>query len=123
MASLRPKRNAGVRDTPSAKKFKGGGDESQADGHSSPSTLVAVSTSGIIATQLLEIEEAMCEKLGELSFVPPITHIYNPLDYASQTHAHYVGRYGNSLKRILFVGMNPGPFGMAQNGVSRELAW
>lgn len=76
-----------------------------------------VATSDEIAKQLLEIEGGMCKKLGELNFGSPITHIYNPLDYASHTHSHYVRCYGNTVKKILFVGMNPGPFGMAQNGV------
>jgi single-strand selective monofunctional uracil DNA glycosylase len=29
----------------------------------------------------------------------------------------YLRRYGNGRKRVLFLGMNPGPFGMAQTGV------
>jgi single-strand selective monofunctional uracil DNA glycosylase len=29
----------------------------------------------------------------------------------------YLRRYGNGPKRVLFLGMNPGPFGMAQTGV------
>jgi len=70
-----------------------------------------------VAGQLLEIEKRSCKELAEVEFGPPITHIYNPLDYASSTHTDYVCRYGNSVKKILFVGMNPGPFGMAQNGV------
>lgn len=74
--------------------------------------------SSAVSAQLLEIEGAMCRELGDMDFGPPITHIYNPLDYASNTHSHYVGCYGNSEKRVLFIGMNPGPFGMAQNGVS-----
>ena len=74
-------------------------------------------TSDDIVKQLLDIENGMCKKLEELNFGPPITHIYNPLDYASRTHSYYVRCYGNTVKKILFVGMNPGPFGMAQNGV------
>ena len=70
-----------------------------------------------ISDQLLSIEHHMCEELNRLNFSPPVTHIYNPLDYAAETHQSYVHRYGNSKKRVLFLGMNPGPFGMAQNGV------
>lgn len=70
-----------------------------------------------IASRLLGIEATMCGELKALEFGPPITHIYNPLHYAAKTHSDYVNRYGNSVKKILFVGMNPGPFGMAQNGV------
>lgn len=71
-----------------------------------------------IAQRLLDIEGAMSRDLGGIDFGPTITHIYNPLDYASNTHSQYVRCYGDSVKRILFLGMNPGPFGMAQNGVS-----
>ena len=71
-----------------------------------------------IAEQLLGIERDMCRQLEAVDIGPPVTHIYNPLDYAAQTHSDFVQNYGNSTKKILFVGMNPGPFGMAQNGVS-----
>ena len=74
-----------------------------------------------ISDQLLSIEHRMCEELDRLKFSLPVTHIYNPLDYAAETHQSYVHRYGNSKKRVLFLGMNPGPFGMAQNGVGELL--
>lgn len=70
-----------------------------------------------ISDQLLNIEHRMCVELERLRFSLPVTHIYNPLDYAAGTHQCFVHRYGNSKKRVLFLGMNPGPFGMAQNGV------
>jgi len=44
-------------------------------------------------------------------------HVYNPLDYAWAVHRDYLRRYASSRKRVLFVGMNPGPFGMVQTGV------
>lgn len=44
-------------------------------------------------------------------------YIYNPLEYAWETHADYIRRYGEGRKRVLFLGMNPGPFGMTQTGV------
>ncbi len=44
-------------------------------------------------------------------------YIYNPLDYAWPMHEAYLRRYlGNPVKTLL-LGMNPGPFGMAQTGV------
>lgn len=52
-----------------------------------------------------------------MQFSPPITHVYNPLRYARASHLVYLQRYGADLKRVLFLGMNPGPFGMAQTGV------
>lgn len=52
-----------------------------------------------------------------LKFAAPVTHVYNPLRYAWHAHEIYLRRYGNGRKRVLFLGMNPGPFGMAQTGI------
>ena len=76
-----------------------------------------------ISDELLAIEQRQCSQLLEIEYPSPVTHVYNPLSYASETHENFVRRYGNSRKKILFVGMNPGPFGMAQNGVSDVLLW
>ncbi len=46
-----------------------------------------------------------------------MTHVYNPLDYAWPAHLEYLERYGRGPKEILLLGMNPGPWGMAQTGV------
>ena len=54
---------------------------------------------------------------GRLSFEAPVTHVYNPLIYAWAPHEAYLQRFGGGRKRIVFLGMNPGPFGMAQTGV------
>jgi single-strand selective monofunctional uracil DNA glycosylase len=43
--------------------------------------------------------------------------VYNPLVYAWKAFEKYVTRYGAGRKRVLFLGMNPGPWGMAQTGV------
>jgi single-strand selective monofunctional uracil DNA glycosylase len=45
------------------------------------------------------------------------SHVYNPLDYAWAAHAEYLRRYVAGTKRVIFLGMNPGPFGMVQTGV------
>ncbi|HEX4630081.1 MAG TPA: uracil-DNA glycosylase family protein [Chthoniobacterales bacterium] len=55
--------------------------------------------------------------VDKLTFAAPVTHVYNPLRYAWRAHEIYLRRYGNGPKRVLFLGMNPGPFGMAQTGV------
>jgi single-strand selective monofunctional uracil DNA glycosylase len=54
---------------------------------------------------------------ARLRFRKPVAHIYHPLDYAWDAHRTYLERFGGGRKRILFLGMNPGPFGMAQTGV------
>ena len=52
-----------------------------------------------------------------LAFAAPTTHIYNPLNYAWAGHRSYLQQHANSKKQVIFMGMNPGPFGMAQTGV------
>lgn len=56
-------------------------------------------------------------EVSKLSFGDPVTHVYNPLDYAWTSHRLYLERYGVSPKEAVLVGMNPGPWGMAQTGV------
>ena len=54
---------------------------------------------------------------GALSFGAPVTHVYNPLDYAWAAHEQYLNLAATTKKKVVFLGMNPGPFGMAQSGV------
>ena len=57
------------------------------------------------------------EAVAVLRFTAPVAHVYNPLIYAWRAHEMYLRRYGNGRKRVLFLGMNPGPFGMTQTGI------
>ena len=70
-----------------------------------------------ISDQLLDIEERFSQELSNMDFGPSVSYVYNPLEYASEPHRDFVCKYGSGKKKILFLGMNPGPFGMAQNGV------
>ena len=56
-------------------------------------------------------------RLAALRFGPPVTHVYNPLDYAGALHRQYLERFGQGGKEVVLLGMNPGPWGMAQTGV------
>ena len=69
------------------------------------------------AQALIDAARRLSAKVDALSFAPPVSHVYNPLDYAWAPHEKYLRRYGASKKRIVFLGMNPGPFGMVQCGV------
>ncbi len=55
--------------------------------------------------------------MTRLQFKAPVAFVYNPLDYAWAAHEAYLRKFGNTRKRDVFLGMNPGPFGMAQTGV------
>ncbi len=67
--------------------------------------------------ELIEITEDIIQSVNQLNFKPPITHVYNPLVYAEEPHFEYVQRFGQGTREIVMLGMNPGPFGMAQTGV------
>jgi len=69
---------------------------------------------------LLDIAAALrgaTMRLHDEGFGAPVAHIYNPLVYAWAPHATYLSRLGDKPGRVLLLGMNPGPFGMAQTGV------
>jgi single-strand selective monofunctional uracil DNA glycosylase len=66
---------------------------------------------------LIHISRRLAAEAGALAFRQPVACVYNPLVYAREPHEAYLARYGASPKEILLVGMNPGPFGMAQTGV------
>lgn len=59
----------------------------------------------------------LADELRPLPFSRPVACTYRPLDYAWEPHRTYLERFGSGPKRVLFLGMNPGPFGMAQTGV------
>jgi single-strand selective monofunctional uracil DNA glycosylase len=65
----------------------------------------------------LAVVDRLLASLAPLAFGPPVTHVYNPLVYARDVYESYAGTYGSPVKEILFLGMNPGPWGMAQTGV------
>ncbi|HEX4122677.1 MAG TPA: uracil-DNA glycosylase family protein [Verrucomicrobiae bacterium] len=67
--------------------------------------------------QLVDAARDLGLQAGKLRFRAPITHVYNPLAYAWNAHEIYLRRFGGTEKEVVFLGMNPGPFGMAQTGV------
>lgn len=70
-----------------------------------------------IADQVLAATRRLQQGVDRLRFGAPVTHVYNPLEYAWEMHERYVRRWGASPRRVLLLGMNPGPWGMAQTGV------
>ena len=70
-----------------------------------------------IAEALISAARQLSVEVGQLHFAAPVSHCYNPLDYAWAAHELYLRRFGNSAKKNVFLGMNPGPFGMVQCGV------
>ncbi|MGD2017721.1 MAG: single-stranded DNA-binding protein [Planctomycetota bacterium] len=67
--------------------------------------------------QLIDLTRDLSRRVGALRFEPPTTHVYNPLEYAWAPVEQYLTRFARTRPRALMLGMNPGPYGMAQTGV------
>ncbi|MHC4380473.1 MAG: uracil-DNA glycosylase family protein [Planctomycetota bacterium] len=67
--------------------------------------------------RLLEIDRKLATEVDALSFPEPVAQVYNPLVYARRPHEMFLERYGRQDVPTLLLGMNPGPWGMAQTGV------
>ena len=63
------------------------------------------------------IIEDLLDELKPLRFDTPVSHVYNPLAYARASYVKYLQLYAESPKEIVLIGMNPGPWGMAQTGI------
>jgi len=66
---------------------------------------------------LLDAAHALSLALARLDFPAPVSHVYDPHQYAWAPYEQYVRRFGDNRKRVVLLGMNPGPFGMMQTGV------
>ena len=69
------------------------------------------------APVLIRADETLCTHLEPLRFAAPVHTVYNPLRYAGAMHRAYIERFAHTDIDVLFLGMNPGPFGMTQTGV------
>jgi single-strand selective monofunctional uracil DNA glycosylase len=67
--------------------------------------------------RLLQAARQLSAAVDRLDFLAPVSHVYNPLRYAWDPYESYLRVYGTSPKRVIFLGMNPGPFGMVQTGI------
>lgn len=73
---------------------------------------------------LIKTSRWLCNKLEKFDFASPVTHVYNPLRYAREPFENFLRQYGGTPGRVLLLGMNPGPWGMAQTGVPfGEVSW
>lgn len=66
---------------------------------------------------LLDFYQNLCNAVDALRFTWPVEFVYNPLRYAWDGFNQYCGMYSHGQKRVVFLGMNPGPWGMAQTGI------
>ena len=70
-----------------------------------------------VASEPVEIARRLARAVDRLRFSSPVTHVYNPLVHAAEPCETYLGRHARAGCEALFLGMNPGPFGMVQTGV------
>ncbi|TWT49471.1 Uracil DNA glycosylase superfamily protein [Rubripirellula amarantea] len=68
-------------------------------------------------TALIKAAKKLRDRVDKLEFAEPVTHVYNPLRYAWKSHEAYLSMANDAGAKVLFLGMNPGPWGMAQTGV------
>ncbi|MED6335733.1 MAG: uracil-DNA glycosylase family protein [Planctomycetota bacterium] len=67
--------------------------------------------------EAVRTSRALSRAVDGLRFDLPVTHVYNPLRYARASHEEYLRRFARPGCEALLLGMNPGPWGMAQTGV------
>jgi single-strand selective monofunctional uracil DNA glycosylase len=63
------------------------------------------------------VSRSLARNVDQLCFGEPTACVYNPLVYAQKPHEAYLTRFARPGVRSVLVGMNPGPWGMAQTGV------
>jgi single-strand selective monofunctional uracil DNA glycosylase len=66
---------------------------------------------------LAAIARDLRRELADCALGPPVAHVYRPLEYAWAPHREFLDRWGGGPKPVVLVGMNPGPWGMAQTGI------
>lgn len=69
------------------------------------------------SSKLIEAGRLLADELRPLEFSEPVTHTYLTVDYAREGYEAYLEKFAGTPKRVLMLGMNPGPYGMAQTGV------
>ena len=67
--------------------------------------------------EIIASAQRLSADLADIRFSSPVACVYRPLEYAWAPHKKYLERYAKGKKRVVFLGMNPGPFGMVQTGV------
>jgi single-strand selective monofunctional uracil DNA glycosylase len=85
---------------------------------SSPTGMEAPRLSGPkTAARLAEAAWRLQLGLRQIEYGPPAAWVYAPWEYAWPLYASYLGRYARGQRAVLWLGMNPGPWGMLQTGI------
>lgn len=73
--------------------------------------------SPLLINKVIDAAQELTRTLKPLQFAEPVSYVYLPTEYAWDRHHEYLQRFASEKKRVLLLGMNPGPWGMAQTGV------
>jgi len=65
----------------------------------------------------LEAGREVAKRCDAIDYSDKVAWTYDPFDYAWDGYRQYVEKLGEGPRQALFVGMNPGPWGMGQTGV------
>ena len=76
-----------------------------------------ISFSNIMLSKIKDLSIEFSKEVSRLSFSEPVEFVYNPLEYARKGYFRYLDLAIHNKKKVIFLGMNPGPWGMAQTGV------
>lgn len=71
----------------------------------------------LLKTALLDASITLSRQVNAMEFSAPTHTVYNPLVYAEACYENYIERFADNPKKVVFLGMNPGPWGMAQVGI------
>ncbi|BES99092.1 single-strand selective monofunctional uracil DNA [Nesidiocoris tenuis] len=70
-----------------------------------------------IGELFLNEELKLYENLAAVTYGHKVKFVLRPIEYAMDVHLDFLRKYCRSAKKVLFLGMNPGPWGMMQNAV------
>lgn len=68
----------------------------------------------MIMNEILIVNQKLSSQVDNIKF--SVNQILNPLNYVWDGFRQYA-KFANGPKRVIFLGMNPGPWGMAQTGI------
>ena len=72
---------------------------------------------GVPLEEVVAVYDRLRDRVDALTFGPPVAFVYDPLRYAWAPFVDYLRRYARPRPEVVLLGMNPGPFGMAQTGI------
>ncbi len=82
-----------------------------------PERGLAMTTVDLLKEAALNLSKVCDSAISDLEKTEKVAHATNPLDYAWAHHEQYLEQWGGMGAKTLLLGMNPGPWGMAQTGV------